>query len=93
MTDNITVHPSTEDNRVSVATDEVDQVHYPIYKLALGADGEAVLVSADTPIPVQVTAHTHESDSVTLLNEISAKLSTLIEYESLLHKVDLEEEL
>ena len=34
-----------------------------------------------------------ESDVVTVLNEISHKLSILIKYESLLHKVDLEEDL
>ena len=34
-----------------------------------------------------------ESDVVTVLNEISHKLSILIKYESLLHKVDLEEDI
>jgi len=34
----------------------------------------------------------HETDSITILNEISRKLSTLIEYQVLMHKVRLEEE-
>lgn len=93
MTDNITVNPGKEDNRVSVATDEVDQIHYPVYKMAIGADGEAVLINANNPIPVQITAQTYETDIVRELQNISRKLSILIEYESLLHKVDLEEKI
>jgi hypothetical protein len=52
MTDNITVNPGVEDNRVSVATDEVDQIHYPVYKMAIGADGEAALISNVNAVPI-----------------------------------------
>lgn len=36
---------------------------------------------------------TFETDIVIVLNEISEKLSILIKYEALLHKIDLEENL
>jgi len=36
---------------------------------------------------------TFEKDVVIVLNEISEKLSILIKYEAMLHKVDLEEDL
>ena len=45
------------------------------------------------PLPVEIAKQTHETDSVIVLNEISRKLSVLIKYESMLHKVDLEEDL
>jgi len=98
VSDNIPVNPAIDAGAVDVATDEVTDsdgniTHYPVYKFAVGVDGEAVLVDANNPIPVQITAQTHETDTVTLLNEISRKLSILIEYESMLHKVNLEEEL
>jgi hypothetical protein len=98
MSDNIDVNPSVDAGAVSVATDEITDndgkiTHYPIYKLATGADGEAELVNPDNPIQVQIAKQTHETDSVFLLNEISRKLSILIKYESLLHKVNLEEDL
>ena len=47
----------------------------------------------ENPSPVQITKQTHETDSVILLNEISRKLSILIKYEAMLHKIDLEEDL
>ena len=53
--DNIDVKPSTNRNAVSVATDVVDGVHIPIYKQAIGGDGEANPVGYDNPIPVQDT--------------------------------------
>jgi len=34
---------------------------------------------------------THETDIVIVLNDISRKLSILIEYEAMLHKINLEE--
>lgn len=49
MSDNIKVRPS--EGGVNVATDVVDGVHYPVYKMATGADGNAVLVSAEIPFP------------------------------------------
>ena len=56
--DNIYVKPSADVKRVSVATDLVDDVHYPIYKQAFSADGVApVPVSADDPMPVSFAAY------------------------------------
>jgi len=98
MADNIPVNTAIDAGAVDVATDEVTDsdgniTHYPVYKLATGANGEAVLADADNPLPVQATAFTHESDVVTVLNEVSRKLSILIKYEAMLHKIDLEEDL
>lgn len=50
MADNIKVRPSQ--GGVNVATDVVDDVHYPIYKTAIGDQGEAVFVSATDPLPI-----------------------------------------
>ena len=55
MADNVKVKPSESASGVDIATDEVGSVHYPVYKLAVGADGEAVLVDTNNPVPVQTT--------------------------------------
>jgi len=64
-----------------------------------GANPE--IVTEDRPLPVQLQESidineaplTHETDIVIHLCEISKKLSILIKYEAMLHKVDLEEKL
>ena len=47
---------STEDNYreqgYHFKSTVVDGVHYPVYKLVHGADGEATFPSTDNPIPV-----------------------------------------
>ena len=54
MSDNITVHPSTEDGRVAVATDEVDLIHYPVYKQAFSEESETPThVSSENPLPIE----------------------------------------
>ena len=53
MSDNVNVKPSTDATAISVATDDVDNVHYPIYKMATGDDGEATLISYDNKLWVQ----------------------------------------
>lgn len=50
MSDNIRVRPSG--GGVDVATDVVDDIHYPIYKTAIGEDGNVSLVSPSTPFPI-----------------------------------------
>ena len=47
----------------------------------------------ENPLPVKESNLDHETDIVIILNEISKKLSILIKYEAMLHKVDLEEDL
>ncbi len=93
MSDNIPVKPSDASTALPVATDDIEGTHYPIYKMAFGEDGEVFLVADDTPHPVTIKSQvlTHETDAVILLQEISDKLTVLIEYEILLHKVDLKE--
>lgn len=62
MTDNVKVKPSTDTSAVRVATDEVDNVHYPIYKLAKGADGEAALITEDNRFPVDIKSAPGETN-------------------------------
>lgn len=52
MPDNIEVLPSGDGAAVSVATDDIGGIHYPIYKPAFGVDGEVTLVSKADPLPV-----------------------------------------
>jgi len=52
MADNIKVFPQDQAGSVDVATDVVGTTHYPVYKLALGKDGAATLVTTDG-LPIQ----------------------------------------
>lgn len=54
MADNIGVRPSTTTGSVTVATDDIDGVHYPIYKQSYGADGEQTPVSINNRLPVSL---------------------------------------
>lgn len=103
----IDVQPGERPGKVKVKTNLVGDEHTPVYNTAFGAEGvDPTYVDSDNPLPtalpniteenplqVKLTNLTHETDTVTLLNEISAKLSILIKYEAMLHKVDLEENL
>jgi len=86
----INVKPGKGGTVVPVKTVIVDGEHVPVY-ISATPDGESV--DTDNPLPVSLPALTHETDIVTILNEISGKLSILIKYEAMLHKVDLEEDL
>lgn len=94
MTDNINVKPGKGGTAVPVKTDVIDGVHVPIYKTGYGSDGSLTLVDDDNALPITVKSQvlTHETDIVTVLNEVSRKLSVLIKYNAMLHKVDLEED-
>ena len=84
MADNILVEPGKK-NAVNVATDEVDSVHYPIYKMATGADGEAELVDSDNPLHMESDSLLLESRQVqNLLTDIlnQTKLQTAIMQEA-----------
>ncbi len=61
MTDNIPVKPSDDSTRLDVATDEIDSVHYPIYKQAFGKDGEVYLIDVSRPMPVVTDSDLRES--------------------------------
>ena len=50
--DNIDVAPSSSGTSVPVATDEIGNVHYPIYKISYGADGSQTPVDATNPLPI-----------------------------------------
>jgi methyl coenzyme M reductase alpha subunit len=77
MTDNIDVSPSTTEGRVQVATDEVSGVHYPVYKMAVGADGEAN--------PVSITAPLHVGGDA--FNMLCSLLSDVIEEQKLTNEL------
>jgi hypothetical protein len=98
--DNVKVNPGGANNAISVATDEIDGIHYPVYKMSYGELGVQIPISPSNPLPIVVDSSTpisvqstdvltHETDTVIVLNEISRKLSILIEYEAMLHKINL----
>jgi hypothetical protein len=51
MADNIGVRPSTTTGSVSVATDDIGGVHYPVYKNGFGPDGSYSGVTQTLPLP------------------------------------------
>ncbi len=84
--DNIGVQPQTNLSSVKVATDEIEvdgkKVHYPIYKIAVGEDGEAILIDEDNPIPITLTAndinrHSHLKESI---DELVLQMKILNKY-------------
>jgi len=89
MSDNVKVNPSLNNAAISVATDDIDNVHYPIYKHAFGTDGTATQVDKDNRLPVQLSQLPNESNTEILLQEISGKLDLLIQYQAMLQKIDL----
>ncbi len=93
MSDNVKVNPSLNNNAISVATDDIDNVHYPIYKAAFGADGTATQVDADNRLPVELRMTPLDDNTVLLLQEISNKLDTLIRYQAILQKIDITEDM
>ena len=91
MSDNVKVNPSLNNAAISVATDDIDNVHYPVYKLAIGPDGTAEHASADAPLPVSIDA----ISSVNLINkldELLTELKILNAYNALGHGETLTEE-
>jgi len=79
MTDNTTVLPSSEAGSITVATDDVSGVHYPIYKLATGGDGVANEISSDNPIPIHTGNISSENSSATLLTNGSVFTGTWVD--------------
>lgn len=76
--DNVKINEGIGNNTFHVATDEIANIHYPIYKVSYGADGEQIPVSEDNPLPIDFT---------TL---ISAQLSASLETNCLLNKIHKE---
>lgn len=70
MSDNVFVHPAQEANRVSVATDEIDdglgnKTHYPIYKTAFGTADSVTQVDLSNPLPVTASSLPLPADAAT----------------------------
>lgn len=63
MADNIAVRPSTATTKVTVATDEISSVHYPIYKTAYGANG-SVQTFAERDMPSRAE---HDEELIIML--------------------------
>ena len=51
MVDNVKVLPTVDPSGVSMRTDDVGGIHYPVQKLAVGGDGVADMISADNAVP------------------------------------------
>jgi hypothetical protein len=81
VTDHIKVRPS--EGGVDVATDVVDGVHYPIYKTAIGVDGEALPVSSVDPFPVV------NSKSNVILSNILEELKRINFHLALITELDV----
>ena len=104
MAENIKVNPSGQPNAVTVATDVVGNVHYPIYKLAFSTGGELpVDVTDTTPLPVGLRnsdgsllgdlANPVFVDPVTRLDDQSVMVSVLAELKlTRLHLEEITEE-
>ena len=60
MPDNINVGPSSASDKVIVATDEISNIHYPVYKMSYGELGAQTPVSPSKPLPV--TFHTDSAN-------------------------------
>jgi hypothetical protein len=77
MPDNVNVKPSTDATAVSVATDDVDGVHYPIYKLAIGADGSASLIDDEEnaiPIKLNSVSFAQQEDLIDTVHKLNTQL-------------------
>jgi hypothetical protein len=91
LTDNVKVSPSTRATSVDIATDEIDNVHYPIYKVAVGPDGEATLIDEDNPLPI-ANEPAVNSTVITLLGELIIEMKIMNAYNALGHDAELTSE-
>lgn len=53
MVDDIKVRGSTYPTAVKIAVEKIGDTYYPIYKLAVGEEGEATLMGKDAPVSVE----------------------------------------
>lgn len=98
MADTINVKPSTASDAVKVATDEVGNVHYPVYKIAIGDDGEARLVDEnDNPLPVMIVQDFRQDaffqEQLSLQMETVRQLEILNKYMAFGFEVNLDEKI
>ncbi|MEN8171413.1 MAG: hypothetical protein ABFS03_00885 [Chloroflexota bacterium] len=99
MVDSIDVQPGTRNGRKAVATDEIGNVHYPIYKLSVGALGTQTPVDSDNPLPVVpdntslIAAQLETSNEMlSLLNDVLDELRIMNTYNALAHNQELTKE-
>lgn len=85
--DNVKVKESDSHTAINVATDEIDDVHFPIYKTAYGDDGSQTPVSKENPLPI-----TSDVESLCLLNNILTELKIMNLYNALAHNQELTKE-
>lgn len=86
MKDSIGVQPQTNLSAVKVITDNVDSIHYPIYKIATGNFGEVDLVGNDNPLAVMML------DFKTLMKELIIQMKINNAYHALGHDEVIKEE-
>ena len=99
MADNIDVQPGIKNGRKAVATDEIDNVHYPIYKLSVGSLGVQIPVDSDNPLPVSdnsaaLLAAQLETDNelLSLMNDVLSELKIMNLYNAMTHNQELTKE-
>lgn len=63
MANNIKVRPSADNTAVTVVTDQIGNLHYPIYKAAYGAEDSATLVDPSNPLPIGFQTDSPNFDS------------------------------
>lgn len=91
MVDNVGVRPSTTSGSISVATDDIDDVHHPKYKIEFGADGTATQVDADNRLPVQ-TEREPLADILSCLSRIEKELKKVNLYNALAQDEEISNE-
>lgn len=75
MTDNVTANPGA--GGATFRTDEIGGVHYPVGKIAFGADDQATSVSASNPLPVTQPGAATETTLASVLAALGDVLAQL----------------
>ena len=85
MSDNTPIRPIANQDTITVATDDISGVHYPIYKMAYGALDTATLVSPSNPMPVELVF-----GSTTVAGDNRLPVETDVDTRSILQAILLE---
>ena len=97
MSDNVKVNPGQEGYAITVATDDIGGIHYPIYKVSYGADGAQTPVDADNPLPTEnkeliASKLETDNDMLNLLNDVLSELKIMNLYNAMTHNQELTKE-
>lgn len=72
MSDDIKVREAGSGLDHLVVTDEIGERHWPLFKMAYGDDGEAILVSASNSLPIT------DASNLLVMQNFTASLNDLI---------------